>query len=246
MDGRLGQHHHHAQDEGEAYEQRWTVGGHLAADLEADGHEGQGYRREEEHQPHESIDYPDDDLDYLGLGQPEDQGLQDEEENDNEHERLAHFLHFFQEQHACAFFEYGFHGEVGDGVGEAAGGSHRKQEHRGDGAYRTEGDEAEGVLARVPPAHAERYAHAESHDERHRDGPRGDAARVEGHGEERAPSRFYQKRSHAEQDHVEEQQQAGQVNVEKDLDDPDEEEQPDAYSHRDDEQRAVHDGAHLV
>ena len=138
------------------------------------------------------------------------------------------------------------HGIVGDGEGEVAGSGEGEQQDGGDGADRAQGDEAEAVLTGIPAAHREGDAHAEGHDEGHRDGPGGDAAGIEGEGEERALPALDKDGRQAEQHHVEEQQDTGQVAVEQDLDDGDEQEQAHAQSHGCDEHGPVHDGAYLA
>ena len=78
-------------------------------------------------------------------------------------------------------------------------------------------------------------------------GPRRDTARVEAHGKHLSLDRVaQQQRRQAEQHHVKEHQDAGEVVVEEDLDNSQQEHQP--YTHADcpDEQAALHDGAHLA
>ena len=246
MHGRLGQDHHVANDKGKANDNGGMMGRELGAYLEAQGHEGNLHGRQEKHQTYEGVPNAEEDLEDLGLGQFEDQRLEDKEGNHHQAQGPAHLQGLVKEDVFRAFGQDGAHGIVRDGVVEFPFGEEREQQHRQDGAHRAERNEAEAVFTGIAATHGKGDTYAQGHDEGNGDGAGGNAAGVKGQGHQGPLSLVYEQGQQAEKDHVQEQQQVHKILMEEDLVNAQCEQKAHAQSYGANEQGTVHNGPHLL
>ena len=137
-------------------------------------------------------------------------------------------------------------GIIRNRIAEIAGRKDAQKEHRQHRPHRAQRHKAKGIFLDPPVAQHARNADAQRHDEGHRNGARGHAAGIKGHGQQRPAARFLQNKRQRKQEHVEQHEDLGQGHPEYDFQHRDHEERPHTQSGTDDQHRSVHDRADLI
>ncbi len=208
----------------------------------AGGHEAHVGAEQEEHEARVGERHAAGDLDELVLAQVQRDSLEHEEDGHDGGKAERDFLQV-DRQIGREELE-GLLGGVylGDGegrVGDAGGVEEQAQHHDGkDRSHAADGHDAEGVLVL---AGQRRQARSHGDDERHGDGAGGDAARVEGNGEELVGHEARQ----AEHERIEAHHQVAQRDAELHAQEGHHEEDAHACGHSHDE-RGVGHGGHLA
>ena len=246
MDGRLGQNDENAGDQTEADQEGGVGGGEGVAQLVADGHEAHVDTGQEQHQTDVGQDDTHGDALQPLPGELQESHLAQQEEHHDHAQSDEDLLTGVHRGVQIGPQDVGADGVVGDRVGQVIACEDAQNENCQHGAHGAERNEAEAVVLAARIAQNTGDTDAQCHDEGHGDGAGGDAAGVEGHGQQVEVVVHRQQQSQGKQQHVEEHQDHVQALAEDDLQHRHHQECADAEADGVDQQRAVHDRADLT